>query len=340
MKASVLTVEQSLSKIPPFPPVAVRLLTLFVQQTPDVQQIAELIGGDGVFTARLLQCINSYEFGLKRTVSNLKQAVALIGVERTGQVMVAYATAAYAQAALGTDELKQCWQHTVATAVIANEIARCCERFTDIAYTAGFLHDLGRLGLMVAYPPEYQRIIQSASERRVDVLDLEREEFGVDHAEAGRLLTERWGLPSEFGAVTGRHHHGFEGSELDLARIVQVACRLADVLGYEVISPRVFLDAETILSHLPCRARTKMKGTTAELRTKIEERILECGYGGAEPHIDPAFDESVLQDSKAAAVSKYGRTTRKRVLQCVLIIAAVIASLLALIGWLSRSRTV
>jgi len=268
-------IPAGLKKVPPFPPVAARLLTLLAQPDVKVKEVADLIASDATFTARLLQCVNSYEYGLTSPVSDVKQAVALVGLDRTRQVTISHATAAYTKGALRTVELRRCWQHTVATAVLAEEIANACDAFTTVAFTAGVMHDIGRLALLVAYPHEYERIIRGAAEQSLDILDFERQEFGLDHAEAGRILSERWGLPLELGVIAGRHHDPTEGSELDLLRIVHVACRLAEILGYDIVHALVPQDVDTVLAELPARARARLKKSPAELCMKVEQRILE-----------------------------------------------------------------
>jgi putative nucleotidyltransferase with HDIG domain len=268
-------IPAGLKKVPPFPPVAARLLALLAHPDVKVKDVAELISSDATFTGRLLQCVNSYEFGLSYPVSDVKQAVALVGLDRTRQVTISHATAAYAKGAMRTAELRRCWQHTVATAVLSEEIAHACDAFTNVAFTAGVMHDIGRLALLVAYPKEYERVIRGAAEQSLDILDFEREEFGVDHAEAGRVLAERWGLPLDLRVIAGRHHDPSEGSELDLLRIVHVACRLAEILGYDIVQPLVKQDVDTVLAELPARARARLKKTPAELCAKIEQRILE-----------------------------------------------------------------
>jgi len=270
-----VTVPAGLKKVPPFPPVAARLLTLLAQPDVKVGEVAELIAADATFTARLLQCVNSYEFGLLYPVSDVKQAVALVGLDRTRQVTISHATAAYAKGALRTAELRRCWQHTVATAVLAEEIAHACDSFTNVAFTAGIMHDIGRLALLVAYPAEYERVVRGAAEQSLDILDFEREEFGLDHTEAGRVLAERWGLPLDLRVIAGRHHDPSEGSELDLLRIVHVACRLAEILGYNIVHPLVPQEVESVIAELPTQARARLKKTPAELCAKIEQRILE-----------------------------------------------------------------
>ncbi|HLJ16869.1 MAG TPA: HDOD domain-containing protein, partial [Bryobacteraceae bacterium] len=274
-------------KIPPFPPIAARLLSLLSNPAVEMDDVADLIGSDARFTARLLQCVNSAEFGLAHPVRNVRQAVSLLGLDRTREITLTQATAAYMKGASQSAELRRCWQHTIATAVLADEIAQSCGAFVNVAFTAGMIHDIGRFGLVVAYPREYERIIRNAAELCLDLLDFEREEFGVDHAEAGRFLAEEWGLPQEFRVITGRHHDPSEGAELDLLRIVHIACRLADVLGYDVAHPLGRASVDAVLAELPARARERLQASPEQLCRRIDRRILEYDSDAEEPAPEP-----------------------------------------------------
>jgi putative nucleotidyltransferase with HDIG domain len=281
MQRSAAAISANLKKVPPFPPVAAKLLSLLSSPAVDTNEVADLIGSDATFTARLLQRVNSAEFGFVSSITNVRRAVALLGLDTTRQITLAHATAAYVQGALKTATMRRCWQHTVATAVLAEEIALACGAFAGVAFTAGIMHDIGRLGLLAAYPEEYELVIRNAAERCLDVLDFEEQEFGAHHAEAGRMLAERWGLPSEMALIAGRHHDPYEGMELDLLRIVHVACRLADVLGYDVVKPLIPSSIGEVLAQLPPQARVLLNRAPEEFCERIEERIREFGSDGA-----------------------------------------------------------
>jgi len=277
MQRSAVNISASLKKVPPFPPVAAKLLSLLADAAVDTNEVADLIASDATFTARLLQRVNSAEFGFVSDITNVRRAVALLGLDVTRQITLAHATAAYAQGGLKAGSMRRCWQHTVATAVLAEEIAEACDAFANVAFTAGIMHDIGRLGLLVAYPDEYERVILDAAGRSLDVLDFEEEQFGAHHAEAGRLLAERWGLPSEMAVIAGRHHDPCEGAELDLLRIVHVACRLADVLGYYVVKPLAAANIGDVIAQLPAQARARLAEAPAELCQRIEQKLQEFG---------------------------------------------------------------
>ena len=277
MHRSAEAISDSLKKVPPFPPVAVKLLSLLSDPSVDTNEVADLVASDATFTARLLQRVNSAEFGFVSDITNVRRAVALLGLDTTRHIILAHATAAYAQGGLKTETMRRCWQHTVATAVLAGEIAAACDAFSSVAFTAGIMHDIGRLGLLVAYPEEYEQVVRNAAERSLDVLDFEEEEFGAHHAEAGRMLAEQWGLPSEMALIAGRHHDPCEGMELGLLRIVHVACRLADVLGYDVVKPLIPSNVFDVIAQLPPVAQERLCRAPEELCERIEQRIREFG---------------------------------------------------------------
>ena len=137
MLRTAATISASLKKVPPFPPVAAKLLELLADPAVDSNDVADLISSDATFTARLLQRANSAEFGFLTDVTNARRAVALLGLDLTRQIILSHATAAYIGGAPKTEALRRSWQHTVATAVFA-EIAVACEMFTSVAFTAEY----------------------------------------------------------------------------------------------------------------------------------------------------------------------------------------------------------
>ena len=340
MQRSAAAISESLKKVPPFPPIAAKLLKLLARPAVDANEIADLIASDATFTARLLQRVNSAQFGAISEVTSVRRAVALLGLDHTRRITLAHATAAFADSSLGTEAMRRCWQHTVATAVIADEISSACEAFAGAAFTAGIMHDIGRLGLLVAYPQEYEQVIRNAAERSLDVLDFEEEEFGANHATAGRLLAERWGLPAEMGVIAGRHHDPCGGAELDLLRIVHVACRMADVLGYDVVKPLHPSNPAEVLAELPQRARERLAQSSERLCRRIEEQIQEFGSGASEaPEETLALlaSTTALHDSDVAAPveAKQRRwAQRPTVVLWIIVGLAVVASAVL---WLHRN---
>lgn len=333
---SRLSITSRLENVTPFPPIAARLLTLFSNPSVDLLEVVELIRSDAGLTARILQRVNSAEISLVYPVFNMQQAVTTLGIAITRQITVMHATAAYTRGALRTAELRRCWQHAVATAVLAEEIAQSCEAFTNVAFTAGIMHDIGRLSLMAVFPEEYERIIRDAASQCLDLLDFERETFGVHHAEAGRMLAERWGFPEELRVVAGRHHDPCEGAELDPLRIVHVACELAEVLGYDVTHPLVPRTVEEVLAQLPARARERMQATPEQLCARVERLILEHDSDDVDPTPELDLDEENGAEPAADAnleVSRGYTSDSSFITRVVFVAMAAAAAVAAVFSW-------
>ena len=299
-------------------------------------ELADVIGSDPTFSTRLLQCVNSALFGLSYPMTDILHALSILGLDRTRQLTITLATSIYSQGALQTGELRRCWEHSVATAILANEIAQGYGAFTDAAYAAGIMHDIGRLGLLAVYPHEYERAIQEGSGRYVDLLDFEREHFGVDHTEAGRMLAERWGLPPDFQIVAGRHHDPCEGGETDLLRIVHVACRMADCLGYSVVPPLKESGLDVALAELPPAARLRVDVRPENLRALVDARIhlferSEAAADSAPPAADPAppaTGEESMADHDMPFDVDFDKSLPKRFNPALLYLGCVLAAIL------------
>ena len=225
-----------------------------------------------------------------------------MGLDQVRNATVTLATASLYRSALHASELIRCWQHTVACGILAAELAKAVGAFQDEAYTAGILHDIGRLGLLAAYPREYQKTLQDAAAKSLDLLDYEREQFGMDHCEVGRWLAERWALPKQFLVIAGRHHDLPDGSPLDLRTLIHMACRLADYLGFDVTKPLKPIDLEELLAPIPEARRRRLTDETKGLRRLVEEHLGDYGVALAATEPDPGetTEEESSEDSALA----------------------------------------
>ncbi len=284
MNNTASVIPEGLKKVPPFPPVAAKLLAALQKPNVDATEVADLIASDPAFTLRLLQNANSSANPVGSPITDVRQAVTFLGFDRTRQITVMSAASRYASLAPRNVDLQKCWEHSLATAILSDEIANSCgAACAKTAFTAAILHDIGRLGLMVVFPREYSKAIHHRTISNLDLLEFEREEFGIEHTEAGRLLAETWKLPEAFQEVAGRHHDPCEGVELTVLSVVQTACRLADALGFGVLPPMADLGRNAadrsatginaLLDTLPGGACACLSSNPVELRAHIEDHI-------------------------------------------------------------------
>lgn len=262
-----------LTKIPAFPPIVLRLLNLLSSNDVDIRDLVALVSSDPAFSAHLLRVANSPLFGFSAQIDSLQSALVILGLRRVRSLTMTIATANHMKAALKVAELSRCWRHMLACAVLAEEMSRTCPELEDRAYSAGLLHDVGRLGLLLAYPAEYAAMLRDADRNALDLLECERESLGLDHCEAGRILAAQWNLPQDLQVVASRHHDPQQDCELDLLTLVHFGCKLADCLGFWVVKPLQPLTVEQIHAALPPLLRNRIHIDEEHWREILERRV-------------------------------------------------------------------
>lgn len=275
---SKATEPPALLKIPAFPPIAIRLLHLVSDENVAISEVLDLLRVDPAFSAEILRRANSALYGFSSQISSLQHALVVLGLRRVKVLTMTVATGVYLKKALEIGELRRCWRHTLACALLTEELARACSIHVDLAYTAGLLHDVGRLGLLVAHPHQYSDFLQAAGEKvaaedSFDLLDYEQQVFGIDHCAAGNWLVGQWNLPQEFKLITGRHHDHPDGADFDLLALVHLGCQLASTLGFYVVNTNRFSSFEQIREALPQPAQHRFHPNADELRELVEEKI-------------------------------------------------------------------
>lgn len=279
IESGPITTDNVLARVPAFPPVVLRLLDLLSNETTETAVLVRELASDAALTAELLRLANSPLFGLSARVETVHQAVVSLGFSRVQSLVMAAAATNYMKGAMQTEALQKCWRHTLASAVLCREIARATGIDSDRAYSFGLLHDLGRLGLLVGFPEEYDLVLRAADRDAVSLLDMEKKRFGLDHCEAGRQLVELWKLPQEFRVICGRHHDPPDGAPFDLLTLVHASCQLADTFGYAVVTPLKRQSFDEVLALLPAPAQERL--CDADELGEIVERAVDPGPSSA-----------------------------------------------------------
>lgn len=213
--------------LPPAPTVATELLDLFKDPDREVDQIVELISLDPSLTAEILKNCNGAYYGADAPVADMFEAVTRMGFGEVYCMVVGLVGAsAMSMGNASTDfDTASLWRHCVVTAVAAETIARETDSIPATAFTAGLLHDLGKLVFATVEPAAYPELVRGAAGEGGALVEAEEAVFGVSHAAVGGRLLERWGLPPDVTEAVQFHHTAEipEGSSQTLAAIIQVA---------------------------------------------------------------------------------------------------------------------
>jgi HD-like signal output (HDOD) protein len=257
------------------------LLSLVTEDEVRFKEVSELIRSDAAVSAEVLRVANSPLLGTWGQVNSVLHAVVVLGLERLKGLILTAALRNYLSPALENPVLLKCWRHNLACGILCETLAGAYFLPKDPCYTAGLLHDVGRLALLSAYPEDYAGMVALIEQYHGEVREWERGVFGLDHCEAGQLLVREWGFPEEFEAITGGHHEPAAAGKIDKVALVRLGCRAADELGFAVLAASEPSDGLGLEAVLP-RGLWQRFGSEAELRVSVAEKInaLECSLIG------------------------------------------------------------
>lgn len=274
---SVLSGEtyRSLCKLPVFRPVALKLLKILAIGEPEVRDVTRLLESDPGLSAEVMTLANSAIYAGTVPVRTIARAVTVLGLERMQSIALTVAMQSFARSLQDTEECRMAWRHSLGCAFAAEELAPAFGESRETGYMAGLMHDVGRFGLMAAYPCLTSGSYAPEYENEVHVLDEERRLFGMDHAQAGACLTQVWGLPEEFHVVAGRHHERDVAGQASTVALVRAACRAADALGYEAVRKSALPSLDEIIAELPPKVAAAARGL--DIAAAASERFQSLG---------------------------------------------------------------
>jgi putative nucleotidyltransferase with HDIG domain len=241
----------ALKDLPPYRPVARKLMLLTAKADVQLEQIQQVLRTDAVFTADVLRLANSPLIGMRAEIKSVMQAVMMLGLERIKALATTLALRTFLTRAVPAGALLGCWRHNLATAILCERLARILHMDSDTYYTAGLIHDIGRLALLCAYPEKYEQILSLAPSEDFDLLQSEKSIFEIDHCQAGKWILEQWEFPKDLREVAFLHHETPQPGASDLLRVVHAGWRMADLLGFSVLNRPACGQIEEIVSVLP-----------------------------------------------------------------------------------------
>jgi len=269
-QTDTVTIPVKLCNLPPFHSIANQVLALSADPDIDLQRLAKVMMGDPAFAAEVLFLANSSLFGFASKMQVLRHAVAVLGLERIKALAITVAMRAFL--GNGGPLIRQCWRHSAACAVIAEEISPIFDFSGDRAYTFGLMHDVGRLGLLRSYPKEVSPVISGEYADTNAILEAERAAINIDHGLAGSWLVKKWEFPIEFAEVCARHHEPLNVAAGAHVHVAKISCRVADALGYAAVRYQAPATYAQVVNQLPGHLNRELP-LEAELRQNVERRL-------------------------------------------------------------------
>ncbi|MFZ5639737.1 MAG: HDOD domain-containing protein [Bacillota bacterium] len=248
---ALANVLKKINELPSLPVVTNRVIEMTDNLEVPAQKVCEVISRDQVLTSKILKLVNSAYYGLPRRISTLTEAVTILGMETIRTLAIGIsAFRAFGQGAgvKGLSAVKVL-QHSVACATAAKIIARKTGfPMTEQAFLAGLLHDIGKLVMMNFLKDEYTMVVEKTNTEEINLIRAETEVLGIDHAQLGKMLAEKWNLPDILKEPIAGHHKPKPDSEhLMITQIVHLANAVAVSAGYGLGNERdYFLDLSSL----------------------------------------------------------------------------------------------
>ncbi len=246
-------IEESLIELPNLPHTFVQAMELS-KKTDDItiEEVVDIVRNDPLATTRILSIVNSTYYGLRQEVTNIRKAVITLGPGTVTSILMSISlidlrTALDASFPIPFIDLVR---HSIATAFLARQITSMSilqeldsegrEDYLNQAFTAGLLHDFGKLVLIHNFPEKAARIYEAPvpiTTKDNQLLRLEQNTFGFDHAQMGAYMMRSLNMPEPLCYLIEGHHHRVPPTEMGLALrilhgILKFANRLASNLGF------------------------------------------------------------------------------------------------------------
>jgi putative nucleotidyltransferase with HDIG domain len=272
MTAVVEAILRSAIRLPPFPQVAQKALALLEDPDVAVAQLVAVIELDANLTGTVLKASNSALLSRGQRIDNLKQALARLGLRPFRELVFASASAPLLSGTLAGYGLSagDLWRHSLATGLMTQVLSeRLGHKASPALYTGALLHDLGKTILGSFVQEEAERVAASIVDGK-SALEAERSVLGMDHAELGARIVERWNFSPEMAELLRFHHEPEARPEAIEVAILALANQLCQLYGLGA-----GLDGLAQHTHAGVVERLKLKrrdidGALAELHVRVE----------------------------------------------------------------------
>ena len=206
----------------------------------NIHEVVDIIKFDSSLTAKLLQIANSAYFGNATPLTSVGDAINQVGYDAVYLLAASITGESCLRSAPGTGlDAVLLWRHSVTTAFGAQQVAQAAGLDGNMLFTAGLLHDLGKVVFAGTHGKDYTCMFDPAKRDSLSLIEWENTQYGCDHAEVGAALLERWKLPAPIVvAVRFNHRPSAAGESAPLAACV---C-LGNILSRALEQPSFTLD--------------------------------------------------------------------------------------------------
>ena len=207
---SLVSVISGIESLPSLPALYEEVVEEATSPDGSLNRVGEIISRDVGMSAKILQIVNSSFFGMPQHVTTPVRAVNLLGLEIVKSLILSVKIfSQFGRSELTGYSITNLWNHSISTGMLAKTIAKDLGIATDMldeAFTAGLLHDVGKLVLLDELPEKCGEVGEIVSSANCRLWEAEREILGTTHAQIGAYLMGIWGLSESIVEAIAFHH--------------------------------------------------------------------------------------------------------------------------------------
>jgi len=222
------SIQRSLRELPALPDAVLRVVEETNRPEPSGARIERFVSSDQALASKVLRVVNSAYYGVSGQVSNLGQAIMILGMQQMRNLVLSMGAIAVFEGHIPRqkDTLRKFWLHSFSTASVAAMIStkkNCDKSNQELMLVAGLLHDVGKLFLFANFTSAYDQLVERALASGISVETAELTLLGIGHAEVGQLMAEYWRLPDSLAELIGSHEGPFSKNETPPVFCVHIA---------------------------------------------------------------------------------------------------------------------
>lgn len=224
--------------MPSLPTSVAKVLEICNNPQTSPSDLNHVISLDPVLVGRVLKLINSAYYGLGQPVRNLARAIIMLGINTVKNLALSTTIMGQISSAKSSYglEMEGFWRHSLCVGVAAKLLAKdrgIDAKLLEDYFTAGLLHDIGKIPLNAVVSEEYMRTISSADRERTPLFRAEEAALGLSHCASGALISTAWKLEGPVGDAIVNHHDGtgYAGDNKDVLYTVIAANNFASLAG-------------------------------------------------------------------------------------------------------------
>lgn len=211
---------------PTIPTLYVEVLRELNSTTSSTQRVGEIISKDLAMTTKVLQVLNSAYYGLSRQITDLSEGVGILGFDTVKSLVLCIQLfSQYDKVKPIFFSIDRLWRHSNVVARTAREIVLLeggKDSLAEEAFTAGLMHDIGKLVLVSNFEEQYAQAQSLAQRSQTPLWIVEQEVFGVGHSEIGAYLLGLWGMPLSIIEAAALHHFPTRSADKTLSPLTAV----------------------------------------------------------------------------------------------------------------------